>query len=100
MDVALRARFLKEFGVKSWRIVQSPGQAVFIPAGSVSFPSRPHCTILMDSSSCSCAHQVCNFADCIKIASDFVSTTNVPSCAKGSSTLSIPRDSTDANRSQ
>ncbi|KAL8291384.1 hypothetical protein RQP46_002362 [Phenoliferia psychrophenolica] len=57
LDETLRARLLAEKGVKSWRIWQVPGQVVFIPAG--------------------CAHQVCNFADCIKIASDFVSIENV-----------------------
>lgn len=30
-----------------------------------------------------CAHQVCNFADCIKIASDFVSMENVGRCWQG-----------------
>ncbi|KIK50826.1 hypothetical protein GYMLUDRAFT_142449, partial [Collybiopsis luxurians FD-317 M1] len=37
-----------------------PGEAVFIPAG--------------------CAHQVCNLADCIKVAIDFISPENVPRC--------------------
>jgi hypothetical protein len=31
----------------------------------------------------SCAHQVCNFSDCIKVASDFVSVENVGRCWKG-----------------
>ena len=31
----------------------------------------------------SCAHQVCNYSDCIKIASDFVSIENVGRCWKG-----------------
>jgi hypothetical protein len=30
-----------------------------------------------------CAHQVCNFSDCIKVASDFVSIENVGRCWKG-----------------
>ena len=88
MDVERRARLLKEYNVKSWRIVQSPGQAVFIPAGFVIIPPRVE-MILIIVGSFSCAHQVCNFADCIKIASDFVSIVNVPSCAKGSSHLPL-----------
>jgi len=49
------------FGVRSWRIYQRVGEAVFIPAG--------------------CAHQVCNMADCIKVACDFVSIENVDRCS-------------------
>ncbi|KAI5478095.1 jumonji domain containing protein [Pseudohyphozyma bogoriensis] len=60
LDRALREQLFEEKGVRSWRIWQKPGQVVFIPAG--------------------CAHQVCNFADCIKIASDFVSIENVARC--------------------
>lgn len=51
--------------MRSFRVHQRPGQAVFIPAG--------------------CAHQVCNFADCIKVATDFVSVENVARCWKGES---------------
>ena len=50
----------REKGVYSWRILQRPGQAVFIPAG--------------------CAHQVCNLTDCIKVAVDFLSPQNVARC--------------------
>ncbi|KAK4052687.1 hypothetical protein OIV83_001974 [Microbotryomycetes sp. JL201] len=60
LNSKLRERLLHSKGVKSWRILQRPGQAVFIPAG--------------------CAHQVCNLADCIKVASDFVSIENVDRC--------------------
>ncbi|SCV68606.1 BQ2448_727 [Microbotryum intermedium] len=60
LDQDLRAQLLKSKGVKPFRIWQRPGEAVFIPAG--------------------CAHQVCNYADCIKVASDFVSLENVASC--------------------
>ena len=28
-----RAQLLREFGVESWRILQRPGMAVFVPAG-------------------------------------------------------------------
>jgi hypothetical protein len=49
----LRRELFEKHGIASFRVYQYPGQAVFIPAG--------------------CAHQVCNLADCIKIALDFVS---------------------------
>ncbi|GAA5875106.1 hypothetical protein JCM16303_005011 [Sporobolomyces ruberrimus] len=62
LDQKLRKELWEKKGVKSWRIHQKPGQVVFIPAG--------------------CAHQVCNFADCIKVASDFVSVENVGRCWK------------------
>lgn len=60
LDPELRKQLFDEFGVKSFRIYQRPGEAVFIPAG--------------------CAHQVCNLADCIKVACDFVSLENVERC--------------------
>ncbi|GAA5865559.1 hypothetical protein JCM8547_007649 [Rhodosporidiobolus lusitaniae] len=60
LDHALRRELYERSGVVSWRIHQRPGDVVFIPAG--------------------CAHQVCNFADCIKVASDFVSVENVGRC--------------------
>ncbi|ORX39603.1 hypothetical protein BD324DRAFT_614310 [Kockovaella imperatae] len=60
LNASLRRELYESYGVVSWRIYQYPGQAVFIPAG--------------------CAHQVCNLADCIKIAIDFVSPHNVSRC--------------------
>jgi len=60
LDTALRHELWKEYGVKSYRIYQKPGEAVFIPAG--------------------CAHQVCNLADCVKVAVDFVSPENIQRC--------------------
>jgi len=60
LDCDLRKELYEEFGVKSYRIYQKPGDVVFIPAG--------------------CAHQVCNLADCMKIAIDFVSPENVDRC--------------------
>lgn len=57
-----RVKLWEEYGVRSWRIYQKAGEAVFIPAG--------------------CAHQVCNLADCIKVAVDFVSPQNVERCFK------------------
>lgn len=60
LDSDLRRELFEQQGVKSWRIYQKPGEAVFIPAG--------------------CAHQVCNLADCIKVAVDFVSPENIGRC--------------------
>jgi len=60
LDCDLRKELYEEFGVKSYRIYQKPGDVVFIPAG--------------------CAHQVCNLADCMKIAIDFVSPENIDRC--------------------
>ncbi|EPQ59707.1 Clavaminate synthase-like protein [Gloeophyllum trabeum ATCC 11539] len=60
LDRQSRQELYEQFGVKSYRVYQKPGEAVFIPAG--------------------CAHQVCNLADCIKVAIDFVSPENVDRC--------------------
>jgi len=62
LDTTLRKQLFEEKGVGSYRVVQKPGDAVFIPAG--------------------CAHQVCNVGDCIKVAVDFVSPANVSRCEK------------------
>lgn len=60
LDPTLRKQLYDEHDVKSYRFYQKPGEAVFIPAG--------------------CAHQVCNLADCIKVACDFVSLDSVERC--------------------
>ncbi|KAI0637942.1 Clavaminate synthase-like protein [Trametes polyzona] len=60
LDSSLRQELYKDYNVFSHRIYQRPGEAVFIPAG--------------------CAHQVCNLADCIKVACDFVSPENIERC--------------------
>ncbi|OJT13379.1 Lysine-specific demethylase 3A [Trametes pubescens] len=60
LDSSLRQELYKDYGVMSHRVYQRPGDAVFIPAG--------------------CAHQVCNLADCIKVACDFVSPENIDRC--------------------
>lgn len=60
LDTDLRKELFDTYGVKSHRILQKPGEAVFIPAG--------------------CAHQVCNLADCMKVAIDFVSPENIARC--------------------
>ncbi|KAI0029130.1 hypothetical protein K488DRAFT_16888, partial [Vararia minispora EC-137] len=62
LDVQLRRELWEEKHVMSYRVYQAPGDVVFIPAG--------------------CAHQVCNLADCIKVAADFVSPENVARCAQ------------------
>ncbi|KAH7930065.1 Clavaminate synthase-like protein [Leucogyrophana mollusca] len=62
LDKQLRKELFDMYGVKSHRVYQKPGEAVFIPAG--------------------CAHQVCNLADCVKVASDFVSPENIARCEK------------------
>ncbi|KAH7105325.1 Clavaminate synthase-like protein [Auriculariales sp. MPI-PUGE-AT-0066] len=62
LDSGLMQQLYDEEGVTSYRIFQRPGQAVFIPAG--------------------CAHQVCNLADCIKVAVDFVSPQNIVRCER------------------
>jgi len=62
LDAALRKELFDDYGIKSHRVYQRPGDAVFIPAG--------------------CAHQVANLADSIKVAVDFVSTKNIARCEK------------------
>ncbi|TFY75292.1 hypothetical protein EWM64_g8720 [Hericium alpestre] len=65
LDSTLRQELYETTGVKSHRVYQRPGEAIFIPAG--------------------CAHQagcVCNLSDLIKVAVDFVSPENIARCAK------------------
>lgn len=62
LDERLRAELYTKTGVRSHRVIQRQGEAVFIPAG--------------------CAHQVCNLSDCIKVAMDFVSPENIERCAR------------------
>ncbi|CAK9781514.1 unnamed protein product [Cutaneotrichosporon oleaginosum] len=62
LDSELREELHAQYGVASFRVYQYPGQAVFVPAG--------------------CAHQVCNLANCMKIALDFVSPHNVRRCQR------------------
>ncbi|KAJ3713832.1 hypothetical protein C8R42DRAFT_713033 [Lentinula raphanica] len=62
LNEVMRKELAEELGVYSYRVYQRPGEAIFIPAG--------------------CAHQVCNLADCIKVAVDFVSPENVQRCEK------------------
>ncbi|KAF9246856.1 hypothetical protein BU15DRAFT_57822 [Melanogaster broomeanus] len=57
LDSTLRKELFDMYGIKSHRVYQRPGEAVLIPAG--------------------CAHQVCNLADCVKVAVDFVSPENI-----------------------
>ncbi|KAJ7141899.1 Clavaminate synthase-like protein [Mycena crocata] len=60
LDDDLRRQLYHKCSVKSYRIYQRSGEAVFIPAG--------------------CAHQVRNLSDCIKVAIDFVSLENIARC--------------------
>ncbi|KIY45127.1 hypothetical protein FISHEDRAFT_49906 [Fistulina hepatica ATCC 64428] len=62
LDEEMRDELFKKYNVVSYRFYQRPGEAVFIPAG--------------------CAHQVCNLADCMKVAIDFVSPEHVGRCQK------------------
>ncbi|KAJ7899515.1 Clavaminate synthase-like protein [Mycena olivaceomarginata] len=62
LDDSARQQLWEEYGVKSYRVYQRAGEAVFIPAG--------------------CAHQVRNLSDCIKVAIDFVSPENIARCEK------------------
>ncbi|KAF5357688.1 hypothetical protein D9758_007482 [Tetrapyrgos nigripes] len=62
LDEVLRKELWEQERVKSYRVYQRPGEAIFIPAG--------------------CAHQVCNLSDCIKVAIDFVSPENIVRCEK------------------
>lgn len=62
LDAALRKELCDDYGIKSHRVYQRPGEAVFIPAG--------------------CAHQVANLADAIKVSVDFVSPNNIARCEK------------------
>ncbi|KAK7051286.1 hypothetical protein VNI00_004786 [Paramarasmius palmivorus] len=62
LDRELREELWQKYQVRSYRVYQRPGEAIFIPAGV--------------------AHQVVNLADCIKVAIDFVSPENVERCEK------------------
>lgn len=62
IDVEMRQKLWEEYGVKGYEIKQRPGEAVFIPAYT--------------------AHQVCNLANCIKVAADFVSPVSIERCMK------------------
>ncbi|KAK0207438.1 hypothetical protein IW262DRAFT_1530297 [Armillaria fumosa] len=56
----LRLELWQQYHVQSYRVYQRPGEAIVIPAG--------------------CAHQVCNLADCVKVAIDYVSPENINHC--------------------
>ncbi|EGF99620.1 uncharacterized protein MELLADRAFT_94186 [Melampsora larici-populina 98AG31] len=62
LDVEMRKKLWEEYGVKGYEIRQEPGEAVFVPAYT--------------------AHQVCNLANCIKVAADFVSPISIERCMK------------------
>ncbi|KAK0485497.1 hypothetical protein EDD18DRAFT_1293050 [Armillaria luteobubalina] len=56
----LRLELWQLHHVQSYRVYQRPGEAIVIPAG--------------------CTHQVCNLADCVKVAIDYVSPENINRC--------------------
>ncbi|CAH7684276.1 hypothetical protein PPACK8108_LOCUS18362 [Phakopsora pachyrhizi] len=60
VDEKMRRQLREMHGIKGWEIKQRPGEAVFIPAYT--------------------AHQVCNKANCIKVAADFVSPESINRC--------------------
>jgi lysine-specific demethylase 3 len=79
LDSAARRELLKDYGVKSHRVYQRPGEAVFIPAGCAhQVCHHAYSYVYADAS----ALQVCNLADCIKVAVDFVSPENIARCEK------------------
>ncbi|XP_042054590.1 lysine-specific demethylase JMJ25-like isoform X2 [Salvia splendens] len=55
-----KKRLKEEYGIEPWTFIQRLGDAVIIPAG--------------------CPHQVRNLKSCTKVALDFVSPENIPSC--------------------
>jgi lysine-specific demethylase 3 len=75
----LRTKLFEKYGVRSWRIYQKPGDAVFIPAGC----AHQVGSLLQDSVQLLIIIlQVCNLADCIKVAVDFVSPENLSRCGQ------------------
>ncbi|KAI9627553.1 hypothetical protein H4Q26_017337 [Puccinia striiformis f. sp. tritici PST-130] len=62
INADMRKTLREEYGVKGWEVKQKPGEAIFIPAYT--------------------AHQVCNLANCIKVAADFVSPHSIERCIK------------------
>ncbi|PLW24095.1 hypothetical protein PCASD_14286 [Puccinia coronata f. sp. avenae] len=62
VDADMRKTLREKYGVVGWEVRQKPGDAVFIPAYT--------------------AHQVCNLANCIKVAADFVSPHSIQRCIK------------------
>lgn len=58
----MRKTLKERYGVRGWEVKQQPGEAIFIPAYT--------------------AHQVCNLANCIKVAADFVSPHSIERCIR------------------
>lgn len=78
LDETMRKELAEEWGVYSFRVYQRPGEAVFIPAGCAHqvgiLMLEPFAVVELFFL------QVCNLADCIKVAVDFVSPENVQRC--------------------
>lgn len=77
LDEVLKKELWETQGVKSYRIYQRPGEAIFIPAGCAhqvreQANQKRHLDLI--------AFQVANLADCVKVAIDFVSPENVARC--------------------
>jgi len=75
----LRRKLFEKYRVQSWRIYQKPGDAVFIPAGCA---HQASIFLWNRSSTHSLISQVCNLANCIKVAVDFVSPDNLARCGQ------------------
>lgn len=77
LDCTLRAELYNRTRVKSYLVYQVPGDAVFIPAGCA---HQASCFFLDPTTAVTWRYQVCNLADCIKVAIDFVSPENISRC--------------------
>jgi len=62
INAAMRNTLREQYGVVGWEVKQKPGEAVLIPAYT--------------------AYQVCNLANCINVAADFVSPHSIQRCIK------------------
>lgn len=80
LDCDLRKRLFEKKGILSWRIYQKPGDAVFIPAGCAHQVCHSFEVWVGIADGLVLSHQVCNLADCIKVAVDFVSPENIERC--------------------
>lgn len=78
LDAQCRRELFQKHGVRSWRIYQRPGDAVFVPAGcahQVGLLSRAEISSHVKS------FKVCNLAACIKVAVGFVTVESLGTCA-------------------
>lgn len=80
LDSKLRKELYDTQGIKSHRVYQRPGEAIFIPAGCAHQVCQINAWSVLRC--LRFAMQVCNLADCIKVAVDFVSPENIKRCEK------------------